>query len=191
VRGVGGGEALAGVSGGERVAGASAKLEELIREIEENTGHHKALVFSQFTSMLQLIRAALEERGIPYLYLDGSMAAEERKRAVVQFQEEEDTRIFLISLKAGGVGLTLTAADYVYLVDPWWNPAVEQQAIDRSHRIGQDKKVFAYRMICRDTVEEKILQLQERKKSLASDLIADETGLVKQLTREDVDYLFS
>jgi SNF2 family DNA or RNA helicase len=171
--------------------GVSAKLEELIREIEENTGHHKALVFSQFTSMLQLIRAALEERGIPYLYLDGSMAAEERKRAVVQFQEEEDTRIFLISLKAGGVGLTLTAADYVYLVDPWWNPAVEQQAIDRSHRIGQEKKVFAYRMICRDTVEEKILQLQERKKSMASDLIADETGFVKQLTREDVDYLFS
>jgi SNF2 family DNA or RNA helicase len=175
---------------GEAVAGTSAKLEELIREIEENTGHHKALVFSQFTSMLQLIRAALEERGIPYLYLDGSVAAEERKRAVAKFQEEEDTRIFLISLKAGGVGLTLTAADYVYLVDPWWNPAVEQQAIDRSHRIGQEKKVFAYRMICRDTVEEKILQLQERKKSLASDLIADETGFVKQLTKEDVDYLF-
>ncbi len=187
-----------GVSGEAPEAGArdgeaapSAKLEELIREIEENTGHHKALVFSQFTSMLQLIRAALDDRGIPYLYLDGSVAAEERKRTVVKFQEEEDTRIFLISLKAGGVGLTLTAADYVYLVDPWWNPAVEQQAIDRSHRIGQEKKVFAYRMICRDTVEEKILQLQERKKSLASDLIADETGFVKQLTREDVDYLFS
>ena len=171
--------------------GASAKLEELIREIEENTGHHKALVFSQFTSMLQLIRAALEEKDIPYLYLDGSVPAEDRKRAVAQFQEEDDTRIFLISLKAGGVGLTLTAADYVYLVDPWWNPAAEQQAIDRSHRIGQDKKVFAYRMICRDTVEEKILQLQERKKSLANDLIADEAGFVKQLTKEDVDYLFS
>ncbi|HTR27869.1 MAG TPA: DEAD/DEAH box helicase [Puia sp.] len=171
--------------------GPSAKLEELIREIEENTGHHKALVFSQFTSMLQLIRTALEEKGIPYLYLDGSVPAEDRKRAVAQFQEEEDTRIFLISLKAGGVGLTLTAADYVYLVDPWWNPAAEQQAIDRSHRIGQDKKVFAYRMICRDTVEEKILQLQERKKNLASDLISDETGFVKQLTKEDVDYLFS
>ena len=141
--------------------------------------------------MLQLIRSALEEKGIPYLYFDGSVPAEERKRAVAHFQEEEDTRIFLISLKAGGVGLTLTAADYVYLVDPWWNPAVEQQAIDRSHRIGQEKKVFAYRMICRDTVEEKILQLQERKKGLASDLIADETGFVKQLTREDVDYLFS
>jgi non-specific serine/threonine protein kinase len=168
----------------------SAKMEELIREIEENAGHHKALVFSQFTSMLRLIRAALEERGIPYLYLDGSVPAEERRRAVQQFQEEEDTRIFLISLKAGGVGLTLTAADYVYLVDPWWNPAAEQQAIDRSHRIGQEKKVFAYRMICRDSVEEKILQLQERKRSLAADLIADEAGFVKTLTREDVDYLF-
>ena len=169
----------------------SAKLEELIREIEENVGHHKALVFSQFTSMLQLIRQALEEKGIPYLYLDGGVPAEERRRAVSQFQEEEDTRIFLISLKAGGVGLTLTAADYVYLVDPWWNPATEQQAIDRTHRIGQEKKVFAYRMICRDTVEEKILQLQERKKSLASDLIADEAGFVKTLTREDVAFLFS
>lgn len=178
-------------SAAEGYPNVSAKLEELIREIEENVGHHKALVFSQFTSMLQLIRQALEEKGIPYLYLDGGVPAEERRRVVSQFQEEEDTRIFLISLKAGGVGLTLTAADYVYLVDPWWNPAVEQQAIDRTHRIGQEKKVFAYRMICRDTVEEKILQLQERKKSLASDLIADEAGFVKTLTREDVAFLFS
>jgi len=99
--------------------------------------------------------------------------------------------VFLISLKAGGVGLTLTAADYVYLVDPWWNPAAEQQAIDRSHRIGQVKKVFAYRMICKDTVEEKILQLQEKKRSLAADLVADESGFVKKLTSEDVAYLFS
>jgi len=171
--------------------GPSAKLEELIREIAENTGHHKALVFSQFTAMLQLIREALDERGIPYLYLDGSVSAGERTRVVSRFQEEQETRIFLISLKAGGVGLTLTAADYVYLVDPWWNPAAEQQAIDRSHRIGQDKKVFAYRMICRDSVEEKIMQLQEKKRSLASDLIPDESAFVRQLTREDVDYLFS
>ena len=183
------GEGSAQAGGG--YPNVSAKLEELIREIEENAGHHKALVFSQFTSMLQLIRVALEEKGIPYLYLDGSVPAEERRRAVQQFQEEEDTRVFLISLKAGGVGLTLTAADYVYLVDPWWNPAAEQQAIDRSHRIGQEKKVFAYRMICKDTVEEKILQLQERKRSLAADLIADEAGFVKQLTTEDVAYLFS
>jgi SNF2 family DNA or RNA helicase len=97
----------------------------------------------------------------------------------------------LISLKAGGVGLTLTAADYVYLVDPWWNPAAEQQAIDRSHRIGQVRKVFAYRMICKDTIEEKILQLQEKKRSLAADLVADEAGFAKQLTQEDVAYLFS
>jgi superfamily II DNA or RNA helicase len=192
---LGGASGAEGAEGSDReMAGypnASAKLEELIREIEENAGHHKALVFSQFTSMLRLIREALEERGIPYQYLDGSVPAEERRRSVQQFQEEEDTRIFLISLKAGGVGLTLTAADYVYLVDPWWNPAVEQQAIDRSHRIGQAKKVFAYRMICRDTVEEKILQLQDRKRSLAADLIADEAGFVKQLTQEDVAYLFS
>jgi superfamily II DNA or RNA helicase len=171
---------------------ASAKLEELIREIEDLfEAGHKALVFSQFTSMLHLIRVALEERGIAYLYLDGSVPAEARKRAVQQFQEEDTARVFLISLKAGGVGLTLTAADYVYLVDPWWNPAVEQQAIDRSHRIGQVNKVFAYRMICKDTVEEKILQLQEKKKSLAADLVADEAGFVKQLTQEDVAYLFS
>jgi superfamily II DNA or RNA helicase len=175
----------------EAYPNVSTKLEELIREIEENTGNHKALVFSQFTSMLQLIREALQQRGIPYLYLDGSMPAEARKRSVEQFQEDETTRVFLISLKAGGVGLTLTAADYVYLVDPWWNPAAEQQAIDRSHRIGQVKKVFAYRMICKDTVEEKILQLQEKKKSLAADLVADEGGFVKKLTGEDVAYLFS
>jgi SNF2 family DNA or RNA helicase len=170
---------------------ASAKLEELIREISENTGDHKALVFSQFTSMLHLIREALEERGIAYLYLDGGVSAEGRKRSVQQFQEEDTARVFLISLKAGGVGLTLTAADYVYLVDPWWNPAVEQQAIDRTHRIGQVNKVFAYRMICKDTVEEKILQLQEKKRSLAADLVADEAGFVKHLTQEDVVYLFS
>ena len=169
----------------------STKLEELIREIEENTGHHKALVFSQFTSMLGLIREELQQKGISHLYLDGSLPAEARKKSVQQFQEDETTRVFLISLKAGGVGLTLTAADYVYLVDPWWNPAAEQQAIDRSHRIGQEKKVFAYRMICKDTVEEKILQLQEKKRSLAADLVADESGFVKKLTHEDVAYLFS
>jgi superfamily II DNA or RNA helicase len=169
----------------------SAKLEELVREIEENTGHHKALVFSQFTSMLGLIREALDAKGVPYLYLDGGVSASARQESVKQFQESEDTRVFLISLKAGGVGLTLTAADYVYLVDPWWNPAAEQQAIDRSHRIGQEKKVFAYRMICKDSVEEKILQLQERKRALAADLVSDEGGFVKKLTEEDIMYLFS
>ena len=99
--------------------------------------------------------------------------------------------MFLISLKAGGVGLNLTAADYVYIVDPWWNPAVEQQAIDRTHRIGQTKNIFAYRMICKDTVEDKIIKLQEKKKSLAKALISDEEGFVKSLTKEDIAYLFS
>jgi non-specific serine/threonine protein kinase len=169
----------------------SVKLDELVREIEENTGDHKVLVFSQFTSMLGLIGEALEIKGVDYLYLDGGVAAADRKDAVEQFQSNQEMRVFLISLKAGGVGLTLTAADYVYLVDPWWNPAAEQQAIDRSHRIGQVKKVFAYRMICKDTVEEKILQLQEKKRNLAADLVADEAGFTKLLTQEDVAYLFS
>ena len=99
--------------------------------------------------------------------------------------------MFLISLKAGGVGLNLTAADYVYIVDPWWNPAVEQQAIDRTHRIGQTKNIFAYRMICKDTIEDKILKLQEKKRALAKDIISDDSSFVKTLTREDVEYLFS
>jgi SNF2 family DNA or RNA helicase len=141
--------------------------------------------------MLKLIETEMQQRNIPYLYLDGSTKATERLQLVQQFQSTTSEKIFLISLKAGGVGLNLTAADYVYLVDPWWNPAAEQQAIDRTHRIGQQNKVFAYKMICRDTVEEKILALQQRKKSLADDLISEDAGFVKKLTAEDVDYLFS
>ena len=114
-----------------------------------------------------------------------------QERAIERFQNDDNCRVFLISLKAGGVGLNLTAADYVYIVDPWWNPAVEQQAIDRTHRIGQTKNIFAYRMICNDTVEDKILKLQERKRSLAKELISDEVGFVKSLTKDDIAYLFS
>jgi non-specific serine/threonine protein kinase len=128
---------------------------------------------------------------IPYVYFDGSTSAPDREKAIQQFQNQESIRVFLISLKAGGVGLNLTAADYVYIMDPWWNPAVEQQAIDRTHRIGQTKNIFAYRMICKDSIEDKILQLQERKRALAKDIISDDTGFVKSLTREDVEYLFS
>jgi len=141
--------------------------------------------------MLALIREKLEEKGIPYVYFDGSTSAADREKAVRQFQEDENIRVFLISLKAGGVGLNLTAASYVFIVDPWWNPAVEQQAIDRTHRIGQTNNIFAYRMICKDTIEDKILVLQEKKKALARDLISDDSGFVKSLTREDVEYLFS
>jgi SNF2 family DNA or RNA helicase len=167
------------------------KLDELMREITENTGAHKVLVFSQFTGMLQLISRSMEATGLPFLYLDGGTKAENRQQLVKQFQEDESVRVFLISLKAGGVGLTLTAADYVYLVDPWWNPAAEQQAIDRTHRIGQQNPVFAYKMICKDSVEEKILALQQRKKMIADDLISEDTGFVKKLTEEDVAFLFS
>ncbi len=169
----------------------SVKIDELIRELTENTGNHKALVFSQFLGMLHLIREELERLAIPYVYFDGSTTSTEREKAIRKFQEEEDCRVFLISLKAGGVGLNLTAADYVYIVDPWWNPAVEQQAIDRTHRIGQTKNIFAYRLICKDTIEEKILLLQERKLSLVKDLIADDNAFIKKLTKEDVAYLLS
>ncbi|MDI9364198.1 MAG: SNF2-related protein [Flavobacterium sp.] len=175
----------------EKYPNVSVKLEEIGREITENISNHKALVFSQFLGMLALIKQRLNELGVAYEYFDGSTSATDREKAIQNFQNNEECRVFLISLKAGGVGLNLTAADYVYIVDPWWNPAVEQQAIDRTHRIGQTKNVFAYRMICTDTVEDKILKLQERKKALARDLITDDDGFVKSLTREDVEYLFS
>ena len=175
----------------ERYPNVSVKLEEIGREITENISNHKALVFSQFLGMLALIKQKLEELGVDYEYFDGSSTVAEREKAIQRFQNDENCRVFLISLKAGGVGLNLTAADYVYIVDPWWNPAVEQQAIDRTHRIGQTKNIFAYRMICTDTVEDKILKLQERKRSLARELITDDEGFVKSLTKEDVEYLFS
>ena len=175
----------------EKYPNHSIKLDEIAREIEENIGEHKALIFSQFLGMLALIKEKLKEQNIPFEYFDGSTSATDREKAIQSFQNNDNVRVFLISLKAGGVGLNLTAADYVYIVDPWWNPAVEQQAIDRTHRIGQTKNIFAYRMICIDTIEDKILQLQEKKKSLAKDLIADDAGFVKALTKSDVEYLFS
>jgi non-specific serine/threonine protein kinase len=175
----------------EKFPNHSIKLDELARELKEDMSDHKALVFSQFLGMLGLIREKLEELEIPFVYFDGSTSAPDREKAIQRFQQDDTIRVFLISLKAGGVGLNLTAADYVYIMDPWWNPAVEQQAIDRTHRIGQTKNIFAYRMICKDTIEDKILQLQDRKRALAKDIIADDTGFVKSLTREDVEYLFS
>lgn len=175
----------------EKFENHSIKLDELTREITENIGNHKALIFSQFLGMLALIKEKLTELGVKFEYFDGSTAAPDREKAIQSFQNDESVRVFLISLKAGGVGLNLTAADYVYIVDPWWNPAVEQQAIDRTHRIGQTKNIFAYRMICKDTIEDKILQLQEKKRLLAKELIADDTTFVKSLSREDVEYLFS
>lgn len=175
----------------EKFPNHSIKLEELAREITENIGNHKALIFSQFLGMLALIKEKLTQLNVKFEYFDGSTPAPDREKAIQAFQNDEETRVFLISLKAGGVGLNLTAADYVYIVDPWWNPAVEQQAIDRTHRIGQTKNIFAYRMICKDTIEDKIMQLQEKKRMLAKELISDDATFVKALTREDVEYLFS
>lgn len=161
----------------------SAKLETLIEQIENKAGMHKILVFSQFVSMLELIRKELERSGIDYSYLTGS--TQDRKEQVASFELDASKGVFLISLKAGGVGLNLTAADYVFLVDPWWNPAVENQAIDRVHRIGQHKKVVAVRLITPDTVEEKMQQLQERKKALSGALVQADNDVMSQMTKED------
>lgn len=170
----------------------SVKTEVLIGELKNILKEHKALVFSQFSSMLNLLAEECERQGIAYFHFDGQTPPARRIEMVNAFQEKESTtNLFLISLKAGNTGLTLTAADYVFLFDPWWNTAVEQQAIDRTHRIGQTKNVFAYKIICKDTIEEKIIQLQERKKKLAEELVGEDDGFIKTLTEEDINYLFS
>jgi len=150
---------------------------------------HKTLVFSQFTSLLAILRTRLDADGITYEYLDGR--TRDREAKVERFQTDPDCRLFLISLKAGGVGLNLTAAEYVFLLDPWWNPAVEAQAIDRAHRIGQARPVFAYRLIARDTVEERVLELQQHKRKLADAVLSADGSLLKQLQPEDLELLLS
>ena len=170
--------------------GSSGKMDDLLLMIENALAeNHKILVFSQFVKHLQLVREMLDERQLDYCYLDG--ATKDREAQVERFQHDDEVRLFLISLKAGGLGLNLTRADYVLLLDPWWNPAVEAQAIDRAHRIGQTRKVITYKFIMSDTVEEKILDLQERKKKLASELITTDQGFVKSLTKEDIDRLLA
>ncbi|MEW5804370.1 MAG: SNF2-related protein [bacterium] len=168
-------------------SGKFLAFQEMLDEVIEEG--HKALVFSQFTSMLRIMRRWLDQNDIPYQYLDGRVR--DRDQCVRQFQEDQDCKLFLISLKAGGFGLNLTAADYVFLYDPWWNPAVEMQAIDRTHRIGQQRRVFTYRFITRDSVEEKIQDLQEQKRDLVRNVIHSHESLVKQLTRDDIMALFS
>ncbi len=172
----------------ETYTSESIKIDELMEQVLERTGGHKMLIFSQFVSMLQLIKARLEKEGIPFEYLDGK--TKNRQERVENFQNDPTIRVFLISLKAGGTGLNLTAADYVYLVDPWWNPAVEAQAIDRCYRIGQDKKVMAYKMICKDTIEEKIVTLQASKKQLSEDIVQTDESFVKSLSKESIAELF-
>jgi SNF2 family DNA or RNA helicase len=149
----------------------SSKLQlfgEVLGELLEN--RHKALVFSQFVDHLHIIRDYLEQQGINYQYLDGSTSVPERKKRVDAFQAGSGD-VFLISLKAGGTGLNLTAADYVIHTDPWWNPAVEDQASDRAHRIGQQRPVTIYRLVAKDTIEEKIVQLHHQKRDLADSLL--------------------
>ncbi len=168
----------------------SVKTKVLINELNCIIPQHRALVFSQFTSMLDLLERDLGKAGIRFLRLDGQTAIKERQELVNTFQSEDtDVSVFLISLKAGNTGLTLTKADYVFLFDPWWNTSVENQAIDRTHRIGQQHQVFAYRLICRNSIEEKIIRLAGRKKQLSDDLITADESLVKGLTLEDLAYL--
>lgn len=174
----------------ENVEMASGKLTTLMLMLEQiEDGGHKALIFSQFTSLLALVRKELDEQGKIYEYLDGQ--THNRGERVDRFQTDEDCRFFLISLKAGGVGLNLTAADYVFILDPWWNPAVEAQAIDRAHRIGQDKKVFAYRYVSEGTIEERIADLQESKRKLADAIVTADENIMRDMTKEDLAVLFS
>ena len=174
----------------EEYTGDSGKFENVIHTLENVLSRgHKVLVFSQFVKHLDIYRKYFNEEKTPYAYLDGATA--KRGEVVKEFQSNKNIKLFLISIKAGGVGLNLTEADYVFILDPWWNPAVEQQAIDRTHRIGQNKNVFIYKFITKDTVEEKILALQNRKRKVAESLITTEESFVKSLTARDIEDILS
>ena len=174
----------------KRVDDPSAKLDLLMEQLADlREEGHQALVFSQFTSLLAIVRSRLDRAGVQYEYLDGK--TRDRQTHVDAFQNDPKCSVFLISLKAGGLGLNLTAAEYVFLLDPWWNPAVEAQAVDRAHRIGQTRPVFAYRLIARDTVEEKVLELQKTKRELADAILGEDNSLIRDLKREDLELLLS
>ncbi|MGB9599988.1 MAG: DEAD/DEAH box helicase, partial [Myxococcota bacterium] len=169
----------------------SAKLE-LMKEIVQNVldEGHRVIIYSQFVEMLSIIRKDFDSGNIPYYYLDGSTPAAKRLKIVDDFNRDDKTNLFLISLKAGGVGLNITGADYVIHYDPWWNPAVMDQATDRVHRIGQTKNVFVYKLITIGTVEEKILRLQEEKKNIFEKVIGNEESIGKLINRDDLAMLF-
>lgn len=173
-----------------RYGGSSGKLEDLTHMLENALLEgHKVLVFSQFVKHLEIVKEMLKEHKIPYAYLDGSST--DRKEQVEKFNKDPLLKVFLISIKAGGLGLNLTEADYVFILDPWWNPAVEAQATDRAHRIGHKKKVFSYKFITRNTVEEKILTLQKHKLKLSENLIQSEESVIKTLSRDDIEMLLN
>jgi SNF2 family DNA or RNA helicase len=170
---------------GETPENRSGKLDLLMELIEEAMdGGHRMLVFSQFVSMLRLIEEELKSEGINYCYLDGE--TKDRAAVVDQFQSGSEIPVFLISLKAGGTGLNLSAADTVLHVDPWWNPAVEDQATDRAHRIGQTQVVTSYKLITRGTVEEKILDLQKKKREIIDATVESEEPLMTGLSIEEI-----
>mgnify|MGYP000864873138 FL=1 len=166
------------------LAVGSEKIDSLAEQLHSLAqAGHRALVFSQFTGFLKLVRERLTAERIGWEYLDGrTRRREERVRAF----KEGDATAFLISLKAGGFGLTLTEADYVFVLDPWWNPAAERQAIDRTHRIGQDKQVMVYRLVSADTIEEKVVELQQRKRELFDQVVGDEALSSGALTLDDI-----
>jgi len=171
-----------------RAGEPSAKLDSLIPTLRELADEgHKAIVFSQFTRLLDLVEPRLKEAGLAWERLDGT--TRHRKERVERFQSDAACPVFLVSLKAGGVGLNLTAADHVVLLDPWWNPAVEAQAIDRAHRTGQHRTVIATRLIAANTVEQRILQLQDRKRALADAIVGGAQGPLAALSREDLEML--
>ena len=173
-----------------RAAESSSKFDLLVPQLAEIVAEgHKALVFSQFTSLLALLKPQLDREKIVYEYLDGQ--TRDREERVTRFQTDPGCGVFLISLKAGGLGLNLTAADYVYLLDPWWNPAVEAQATDRAHRIGQDKTVFVYKMIASGTVEEKMIELQAKKRALYEGVLGGSSGGTLSFSEDDIATLFA
>jgi SNF2 family DNA or RNA helicase len=166
----------------------SSKLEALRSQLEELLAeHHRVLIFSQFTSFLTYAKNMLDDMGISYAYLDGST---KRRGDVVKEFQEGTAPVFLISLKAGGGGLNLTQADYCIMLDPWWNPAAENQAIDRTHRIGQTNTVMVYRLIAKDTIEEKVMALQQKKRQLFQNVLEDGDVFSVAITEDDIRRIF-
>ena len=162
----------------------SSKIDALVEQVQELAAEgHRALVFSQFTGFLRLVRERLTAEGIDHVYLDGR--TRDRPGRISEFTDG-DAPVFLISLKAGGSGLTITEADYVFVLDPWWNPAAEAQAVDRTHRIGQDKTVMVYRMVAEGTIEEKVVELQQRKRDLFARVVDAEGMMGAPLSADDI-----
>ena len=174
---------------GEDGTAGSAKIDLLVEQLRDVTASgHRALVFSQFTGFLAHVRDALEAAGLPFAYLDGT--TRDRDAAITEFKDG-DAPVFLISLKAGGFGLNLTEADYCFLLDPWWNPATETQAIDRTHRIGQSRTVMVYRLIAQDTIEEKVRALAQRKAALTAGVMDGGAAFAAALDADDIRALVS